>query len=392
MDPQSSAVRPDDEGRSDLEALRAWAAGELPEAERAPFERRLIDDPELGALADAWSDVVRVTDAALAAEASAPTSRTRFEDIERRLDAEESPFVHAFPRRVAAAVLIGLVAGGGLLASIAGGPAPRPVVTLESIPRVADAPPMNPATDALVARLLDYQPIADGSIAWIDTIEEGRAIADASGRLLLLWGIHPTCPFCKRMRETTLLEADVHDALESYVPAQIDVMRSNRYATLNPMERGFPIFEVVTADLDVLHTFFSYQSEEDFIRELQRGLAERGDAQVLDWDRLPEVAGVLGEARALEREGRLGAALARYQALVDLGGGHSLSRAGERGVRRLAAVANRYLELAESNADPARVLAGAAAEFRGSAYAADFERVAAAARAADAFPRITRGR
>ena len=389
MDPQSNAVRPDDEGRPDLETLRAWAAGELPEAERAAFERRLVDDPELGALAEAWADVVRVTGAALQ---DAPTSRTRFEDIERRLDAEESPFVQAFPRRVAAAVLIGLLAGGGLLAALAGGPAPRPTVTLESIPLVAEAPPMDPATDALVGRLMDYRPIADGSIAWIDTIEEGRAIADASGRLLLLWGIHPTCPFCKRMRETTLLEADVHDVLESYVPAQIDVMQERRYATLNPMDRGFPIFEVVTADLDVLHTFFNYQSEEDFIRELERGLAERGDAQVLGWDRLPEVAEVLGEARALEREGRLGAALVRYQALVDQGGGHSLSRAGERGVRRLAAVANRYLELAADNADPARVLSGAAAEFRGSAYEADFRRVADAARANEGFPRLERGR
>lgn len=372
----------------DIDRVRAYALGEMQTDERAAFEAQLVRDPELTALVEAWSMAMAFT---AIEDAALPVSLLELDELDRRIDAEPVLVLRSGTPwlRVAAALLLIVGAGAAALGWGWGTRVVPQMVTLNSIPARVPAQPTELVADEQLALLANYTPVREGSIVWLDSIENGQSVARATGRPLLLWCIHPTCPFCKRMRESTLLDPEVQALVANFVPVQLDVMQERRYAGLNPMENGFPMFEVVNEDLVALHTFFNYQASPDFMRELQQGLEAYGEHVVLSWERLPEALEVLQSARLAEQRGRLGRALAGYQAMGELGAGLSLSVLAERGAQRLAARAHEFLDQARRNADPARVLSGAAGVFAGSSYAADFRALEVETRRTGDFPALT---
>lgn len=369
----------------DIDSIRAWAHGDLNDEALAALEEALGRDSELAALARAWRDVEGLT--ALADGGAQPASDLTAADLDTLLDQEQR--TRFTPWIGAAAAFLVLCSVGSALVFFKVEPAVP--VALHSIPASADPQPFSPDLDAQLAQIADYHPILNDQVAWLDSLETGLLLARVTGRPLLLWCIHPTCPFCKAMRESTLLDPSVHEVLTRLVPVQLNVMEDPRYANFGLPEGGFPMFEVVTPELADLHTFFNYQEPEDFIEQLRRGLDKRGDAVVLRWDDMGEIIGVLQEAREAERQNKLGAALAGYQSLRGLGGGGLLSELGAKGVERLAAQALDFLDQARRNHDPARVLAGAAMVFAGSDYATDFRALEQQASHTGSFPPIARG-
>ncbi len=371
-------------GDFDLDLIRAWASGKLPAERAAQFEKSMAADPELAEFAEAWRELDAYSDVEASHEAD-PESGMRsvlsFGVLEALMD--QAPVVPWTPLlHVAAASVLFLGGILGLHSELSTNPSNTAVPSAHDIPFVEHAPPMDMELDEQLAALRDYQPIKNGEVQWLDSIAAGQLLGRATGRPLLVWCIHPTCPFCKKMRESTLLDLDVQEALEQFVPVQLNVMQEARYANMT-LEHGFPMFEVLTNELGDLHRFYNYQESKPFIGELSRGiegLEKDLDGASLSWKRWPDAVGTLLDARAAERAGRFGEALRGYQAMGELGAGLQLSELSEAGERRLALLANNYLHQAQRNADPARVLGGAAWVFRGSSFEAEFQKLERAAR------------
>jgi hypothetical protein len=364
----------------DLDLVQAWAAGKLPAAQATAFEASMVEDPELAEFASAWRELDGYTQVEETHEAD-PDNRMRsvltFGALEALMETPPAPWTPLL--HIAAAASVALGATLGVHAGFSSDSATLDPLATSSIPLVTEADPMDPAFDQDLIALRDYLPVRAGEVQWLDSIAAGQVVANSTGRPMLLWCIHPTCPYCKKMRETTLLDPDVQDLLLQFVPVQLDVMNEQRYASMT-LEHGFPMFEVVTPELADLHRFYNYREPTDFRQELIRGLQERGDGATLSWETWSAAASSLLNARAAERAGRLGEALVGYQSMAELGAGLRLSAVAERGERRLAVIAGGYLEQAQRNADPARVLGGAAWEFRGSSFGAEFRSLAQSVR------------
>ncbi|MFT7484241.1 MAG: thioredoxin-related protein [Candidatus Paceibacteria bacterium] len=382
----------------DMDRVRAFARGEMEPEQVARFEAELADNPELQAAAAAYGEVLSFTSVALEGSSQASASSLSLERLDSLLGAEpdarrEPRFTWPWRSAAAASFLI-LSLSLSFYAWDSQSRQPSSV-TMNSIPRLARAASLDHGVtehpSLQIAAIASYMPVRDGSIQWLEQIDAGLRVAQATGRPLLLWCIHPTCPYCKRMRESTLLDPEVQELMASFVPVQLDVMQEERYSKMNPMEHGFPMFEVVDEELEGLHTFYNFHEPASFMAELQRGLDEHGPHEVLRWERLEEVAGVLAGARSAEERGEFGKALSGYQSLGELGAGLSLSAAGERGVARMTVLAHGFLDRAREASDCASILAQAADAFEASDYAADFLALEDEARRAQAFaePRWT---
>ncbi|MEQ1895672.1 MAG: hypothetical protein ABL998_24295, partial [Planctomycetota bacterium] len=98
-----------------LDRLRLRAQGRLAPPEREALERELAADPTLRALADDYALVHAVT----ALESAEVAARTRFEELEPRLEA--SAPARSWRRRAAAAALLVLTGAGGYWLGARGG-------------------------------------------------------------------------------------------------------------------------------------------------------------------------------------------------------------------------------------------------------------------------------
>ncbi|MCB9916025.1 MAG: hypothetical protein H6828_12920 [Planctomycetes bacterium] len=342
-----------------LERARAWAEGRLDAAARAAFEAELAGDEQLAAFARAYRTAHQGT---RDLELADLRSSLDFAALEPLLEDER----RARPwRRVAAAALL-LVAAGGLWAWRVH--RARDVVHLEAI-RLADAGPIAPAR-AVPAWYAEYRAVTDGAIQWLPDLDDGLRLSALTGAPLVLWGAHPTCPICKAMGESTFLDDRVQDAIADWIPVRLDVMQTSYFQDLNPVETGFPVFELRDADFEELDVRYGMVEARDFEAALEQH--DPGAVPRLDLAR-PALSD-LRAALELEAAGRLGEARAAYERLLATAPAEGYAREVRGDLARMAWQAARPRG-ALADADPAAALGRAAERWRGSPYARDFERV-----------------
>jgi len=312
-----------------LERVRALADGRLSSEE----QERLLTDASASAedaeLMSAFREVHALT--AVAGE-EPPPCRVTFEDVERRIAADEArgKRLFALPSwRIAAAAL--LVVGVGLAASHwrgLGGHAGSDMDGSGMEDRVADAAPTavrvasipeHPApaadgvlladVDAAAAPLSDFVPMRDGQPQWLASLDEGRAVAKVTGRPVLLFIHHPTCPMCLDMKSKTFTDSDVQARLQQFVPVMVDVMQLPE--ELGPfLERGWPYLGALDADGGEFAAFPGLSKASTFRRHLDDALAEFGGETTQAWGltralaaRWADAAGA-AEKRDMQREWR----------------------------------------------------------------------------------------
>ena len=368
-----------------IEAIRAWAEGRLGPEEVAALERAIQADPELHALAQAYGDVHRITAGALEAEAGEAMPLPDFAQLERRMAAEEStrPW-----RRAAAAAGVLLLTGAAIYVATrdSESEAAAPVV-FQTISEglLVEAETLD--VERTLELLGSYRPVEDGKIRWVDNLADAQLMAGVTGRPMVLWGIHPTCPICANLRETTMIDEIVLDSISDYVPAQVNVMVNEHYAGIDPNE-GFPVFELVDARMKLLEKFTGFVEAKDFRDYLSVGLERQGEVAALEWEFAEELVGVYERATQSEASEAYADAIFGYRELLDRGAGHALTLAGQRGLLRVARAAEVIVRRALVEEAPETMLAGAITAFEGTPYAADLEALQVAISRTGAIPDI----
>ena len=362
-----------------LDRVRDWRLGRLSPGDAERVRAEVERDPELAAFAASFGDLVALTELA---RDDAPPARTTFEALERRLEAEsqaEAAPARPWRRAAAAAVVLAAAAAAtpyawrALVGPRALELAATPLAPVERETEPVDVP----------ERLTDWRPAMDGKIAWVKTMEEASRVARASERPVFLFGMLPTCPWCKELAAGTFSDPRVIAALERVVPLELDLMTLGEERMSEMMALGYPVFAVLDADLEIVHEFgeYSYRpTAEELMQQIELALGKLGDDAPPPWERVQELARVHEEARAAEAGGDLGLAYARYGELAELPESDSnpalFLEGGRRGLARLDAAAREALldayELAAT--DRARALEqldAALVRFRGAPHEAD---------------------
>lgn len=349
---------------SEYERARAWAEGLLDGDQRVAFEAEMHADEELQSFARSYRAVFQAT---RGLESLEGVSGLQFEDLEARMDESDRGPWSSLRRVAAVAALVLTVATLSWWGMR--GEASRAEVELSSIPLELEVAPRKAPT--LPEGIADYVPVRDGEIQWIFSLEEGVELSRLSGAPLVVWGIHPTCPYCKRMRESTLLDPRVLAAFESWVPVQLDVMQTNYFDDLDIMQTGFPVFELRDVAFEELAVFYGYVEPQKF-------------AKLLEGNRPPNTLAVaetrsqlqlLDQALGAERDGQPGTAAALFAELAADAGSEGLHEEALAGVERVAQLAARELTQALAAESPTEALGKALIRFEGSEYATDFARV-----------------
>ncbi len=302
-----------------LERARALAAGRLSAAEQ---ERLLLEVSASSAdreLMEAFREVHALT---AVADEEPPTCRVSFEDVEARIAADRAgdsaPVVTPVwrsPLRLAAAAL--LLLGVGLAASHFGafGAGPRDgdtqdreaqangqavssgevatanptaaarAVTVTSIPEHAlQALDLDVLADVEAAAgvLAAFEPLRDGEPQWLGSLDEGRAVARVTGRPVLLFIHHPTCPICLDLKSKTFTDADVQLRLQQFVPVMVNVMVLPEDLA-GFLERGWPYLGALDADGGEFAAFPGMSKASTFRRHLDGALTEFGARERRAW-------------------------------------------------------------------------------------------------------------
>ncbi|MBL9085717.1 MAG: thioredoxin family protein [Planctomycetia bacterium] len=242
--------------RTDLDRLYDLAAGRLDDAERAALEERLAAEPELAAV---WSDL----DAVLrAGEEPVPPCDVPFE----RLTLTDAPTPASWRRGIplAAAAAVLLVAGVWSFSRAArpvrpeGPVCPEAPVRLEAIAMAAgDLPAAADGAFAgvgLPAAALGYAPAGPRGLRFLDGLAEGRQLAAASGRPLVVFLFEPSCPLCQQLAATTFRDPGLAAAADPFVLAR--VRASGEGAELFKTHAvGWPVFVLYGVDGQEVATF-----------------------------------------------------------------------------------------------------------------------------------------
>lgn len=365
--------------RIDLERIRAWASGEMPEAERAALEQELEGDPELRAFAREYRAVHALT--ALAGDV--PACDVRFEDLELAPPPRR--------RRAAALALAALAAGALLLVGLRllAGSAPESV-ELRTIPLAGGAE--ETGAPGIPAQLASYRPVEDGRIRWVRDLAVAGEISAAVDRPVLLFVRWNSCPIAEHLRRTSLADDAVIALAEDCVPCELDILSFPEEEQAAMLAQGYPFFELREGSRSLASLTGDYLSADgpaEFRRRLQEGLAGRAPASV-PWSVARDLADLDVRAADAEEAGDLARARRLYEELA-AGGAGEFAAAGRAGLRRIALGARDALLAArarsEDDRDGAeRLLAEALRRFEGTPHAGDLARVLEALRGAGRFP------
>ncbi len=370
--------------------LRALAEGTLPPEEERRVLALVSGDPVAAADLAAMVQVL-----ALAADpAPPPVSSVTADGMLARIDGAAVPTPSPAGRRILRRRLLPLAAAGVLVAAgLAGaslllrgpqGPATVALAILGGSPPVASAQEPEPVPAALLA----YEPDADGTIRWLPTVEEGRALARLAGRPVLVYLFHPSCPLCRRMGETTFRDAAVRAAARSYVPVRVDVTEGAGEMDVEEIfRRGWPYMATQDADGATLREFPGFHEPE----EMTDLLAPAGATAPPPWEAVRDGAARLTRADALIAEGRPGLAWREVESVASAAPGTPLAAAAEARRARLTARARELLDAARADAvgdgaAASRALREAARVYEGSPVAGEFDGVRRALDETGTFP------
>lgn len=250
-------------------------------------------------------------DAETAAEAAAGPCRVRFEDVEARI-AHDAPrsgskraTTHAsfrtWTRPLAAAVLLaGAIAGAALVARRLPESEPPSVV-----PVAAPADPTQEDDPAAVAAALRVAgaiaETPDETPLWFSDLAVARDAARATGRPLLLFVQHPTCPICEELEAGPLRDDGVRSRLGSFVAVRVGAFD----AIDDPiLDRDWPCLWAFTPDGTEIAGLPAPCTAAE-IRDLLDRARARSPAtrDGPSWKRLREIASRLARADAAHEEG-----------------------------------------------------------------------------------------
>ncbi len=370
---------------TDIDRIRAWVEGTLPEAEVASLRARLAADPELAAFAAAYRTVV----AATAGEGPAPACPLRFEDL--HLDAPPARPWWARPAAAIAASVL-LAAGAGLFLALREGKSGsgiEPVsdsgpVALATIPLSPVTVPVLPAVPELLST---YRPADETSLRFVEgDLAVARTMARTASRPLLMFVHHPTCPTCLEYAKGPFLDPAVREAAAPFVLAKASVL--DVPASLYEDEKvGWPIFLLFTVDEAGerrVHAFGDYHEAKELAALLTQAAAKSAPAvagKPLDWDATNRLAAELLAAEKATDAAAQAAAYAKVSSADPAGGLGAVARARiakQRESARLALEAAREIATrggAHGAVDAVRALDDALPRFAGTPYEGDLRRV-----------------
>ena len=372
----------------DFDLIRALVEGRLAPEDALRLEGRLAADPELAAFRDEYAFVHGAT---AGLEALGPSTRLHFGAV-----APPAPSsVIAWPRwgRAAAAALLISAAALGGYSYLA--PAVPDSVMLQSIPLhvTADAASLPEIPEGLA----DYRPARGGSIAWIDSLEEGRALGRLSGRPVLVFSEYPGCPLCAEMDRTTFRDEDVLARIGDVIPVKVNL------ANVTPEELKFywaryPYFGVQDVDGKEIHAFPGAQTGESLTQgiEMAAELAEVAGPVAgpkVSWELMSLWGGRFEAALDAETSREFGRADELYRAFEVAEVPAALRRAADDARKRIAAAAGRALDEARRLSETDLALAEASLsesrlQFAGSVHAQDLAETDRVLRINGRFPRL----
>jgi hypothetical protein len=401
MDPARTDDSPD--ARRDaarLEEFRDHLDGRLDQAAASRLRARLVADRALAADFEAYAAVHAFT----APAASAPACGVSFERVDA---ARRTGGLRRMRPWLAAAAAVLVVAAG---AAAWRRSHPEPVeVTLHAISlAAATQTPTQPSTQTasasasataaeIPALLATYRPVEDGTVRWIASLDEGRAIARAAGRPIFLWIYHPSCPVCVEWDNGAFRDAEVQAKAGEFVPVRVDVMQAtSEIKELLQETRDWPYLGTMRADGSQLLEFSGMQSIAEVRGHLDAALATTGGrGPGLSWPEINAVAGEIVKGRAAFAAGDVATAYRELDAAARRDPEGVLGGAAKPALAEISRDAAKALLDARDRAasdDPdvrragARSLSEAAERFRGTPYGTDLAEVEQGLRATGRFP------
>lgn len=393
---------PQEPNPSAYDLVREAQRRSLSPAESRALESALAADAELRDFAASYPFAHRATqfvDSASAALAR-PDAWTR---LAAQMHEPHEPAAPLTPRRplalrVAALLLASALGASAWFAWRASSDDAADSVALPSIDvalvNAADATELERALSQPVAdfqRLRDYAPVRDGQIQWLDSLDEGLALAQAADRPMLLFGMYTTCPWCIEMQAQGLRDETVLALAEEFVPVRIvyDDLAPEVVAKFH--ERGYPLFELWSPSGEIVHAFPGHFDAASFVEHLDHVSTAERRRSAPPWERVRGMAEQHQAALAAEREGRFGAAYAEFQTLLREQPTDGIARAARAGLERIGLRAAAALREARSlDLDSAqRALASAQATFEGTPFARDLALVRASLEMHQSFPTLS---
>jgi hypothetical protein len=366
-----------------LDDVRALAEGRLSPEEADALLRRAAANPEDAALVEAFAEVHAMT---AVIDDEPPPCTVRFEDVEARIADSSRPILRPWALRAAAAVLVAAAAVGGWALTRPSVPTVR--LAAVSATAVVPADPLAAAGLRAAGPLADYQPLRDGEPQWLESLDDGRAVARVTGRPVLLFIHHPTCPACLDLRGETFQDAGVQERLAGFVPVMVNVMELPEELQ-GFLGRGWPYLGALDAQGSEFAAFPGMSKASTFRRHLDDAAQKFGDAEPLAWGPSRALAARLRDAMAAGDAGALGREHRELSALVadDTG---AFGRAAARRLEERGAEAADVLRRATA-AEPAEavtLLDDASARFAETPWARDIESVRDALRETGRVPRL----
>lgn len=368
--------------------IHALVTGALDADEAARVEARLLADPETAALLEQYRLVFGVT--AVADTPVAPPTLT----ADAVLEAARGPRTPSFASRgrwiwhAAAAALLCATALGGW--SIARDAAP-PTVELATLPTsvVDSAPVVDAEVFAAARELAEYDPVTEDGVQWFESYDRALSVARLTGRPVLLFIHHETCPVCITLRNDTFVRDDVRDGVREFVPLRVNVMEAPAHVTAL-LGSNWPYLGVLEPTgkprerwLDVVDQQFQIHPE----RLVEHVGAPEAAVDAAAWDEVRAV----GQAASL-RDEHPGRAYALLTDTAGIGDGRTpLDQLGETLRTAIASDARTVVAAAAAaprKEDALRMLREANKAYAGSSLGQDIDAVLTALERTGRFPRL----
>ncbi len=355
----------------DLETMRSYVDGTLPDEDRAAWEAQLATDPELARAVETYRLIVRATDVPAPKRSAPLTFSRKGEPVWRR-------------RLVTGAVAAALL----LAASFALWPQPKaadsrdiaavPIapksVSLQAIPLGPIQPLDIPSWPRALASFTP--PRGDVPLAWQNDLAEAEAWARASNRPLLVFLHHEQCPLCRQYERGPFRQREVIAAAQDFVMLKLTHDAVPAWIA-ETVPEGWPVLAVYEPRGRILAGLTGVKQAPRLAQWLQRGARawqKAGHQPPPSWDALQKAAQKMEQAAQAD------------DPAVQLALWKSVETDGPDGVLRDAARAQRVSVEASIQAElfavrdgplahAAAALAQLAQAWRGTAYADDLARI-----------------
>jgi hypothetical protein len=383
----------------DLDRIRDAAAGRLSPEQQAVLVARRGAEPDLDAMARDFEAVAAMGDADDAG--AVPACTVSFDRLALD-DATAAPARPAFVRWapfLAAAAAVLVVFGAVLVTRrdvAEAGPVILQAIVLDEV--AAPAP--------LPAAALDYAPTNEKGLRFVEGVADGKALAAASGRPLVVFVYHPQCPFCVGLERTTFRDVTVAPTATQFVLARANVANPKDHVDSlmkGVSDVGWPVFLVFHPDGTRFDAFAgsdgaTIKDAAALVAALARDVTPAASPlsdSAASWDAVHRVARALADADATavpaERWSRLTDAAAAAQG-TPLEARVAATKAATFNEARQAIATARALAEGGNAVEASKTLDEAASRLRGTPHEEDLRRVRARLVADGRFPTLETAR